>query len=142
MTADTAFSGLPIHHIGIAVHSISTEKPTFELLTGATGSRVEDVASQQVRVTFVGALELLEPMGPESTIARFLERRGQGLHHVAYACDDIESELARLSESGFDLIDSVPRPGAHGHRVAFLHPATTGGVLIELVEDQGAVEAD
>jgi len=135
MIPDIALSGLPIHHIGIAVHSIATEKPTFERISGATSSPIEEVAAQQVRVTFIGALELLEPTGPESTIARFLERRGPGLHHVAYASDDIEAELARLAESGFRLIDSAPRPGAHGHRVAFLHPASTGGVLIELVEE-------
>ena len=134
--------GLPLHHIGIAVRSIRESQPTFELLTGAPGSPVEEVSSQKVRVTFIGVLELLEPTDPESTIARYLERRGQGLHHVAYACDDIERELARLSGEGLTLIDETPRAGAHGHRVAFLHPKSTEGVLIELVESESAGSED
>jgi methylmalonyl-CoA/ethylmalonyl-CoA epimerase len=134
MNADHALEGLPIHHIGIAVHSIESAQPTFELLTGATGSPIAEVESQKVRVTFIGVLELLEPTDPTSTIARFLDRRGQGLHHVAYATADIRAELARLEESGFTLIDREPRPGAHGHVVAFLHPRSTEGVLIELVQ--------
>ncbi|TVP75344.1 MAG: methylmalonyl-CoA epimerase, partial [Gemmatimonadales bacterium] len=77
---------------------------------------------------------LLEPLSPESTVGRFIEARGEGLHHVAYRVSDIEAELARLSGEGLELVDPVPRPGAGGHRVAFLHPRSTGRVLIELVE--------
>ncbi len=134
MSAHGALEGLPVHHIGVAVPSIANALPTFQRLTGSHGSPVEEVASQAVRVCFVGALELLEPTGPESVVARFLERRGPGLHHVAYACPDIRAELARLAEAGFRLIDEAPRPGAHGHLVAFLHPGSTERVLVELVE--------
>ncbi len=123
-----------LHHIGIAVPSIEQASPVFELMTGAKCSSIEEVPSQRVRVAFVGVLELLEPTDPESTVARFLGRRGQGLHHLAFAVDDIEAELARLSEEGFELIDEVPRAGAGGHRVAFLHPRSTEGVLTELVQ--------
>lgn len=125
---------LPIHHVGIAVHSIERTAPVYELMTGAHGSRVERLESQGVRVQFVGVLELLEPTDPEGTVARFLERRGPGLHHIAYRTPDIAAELERLSAQGFNLIDPVARPGAHGHQVAFLHPKTTEGVLVELVQ--------
>jgi len=98
----------------------------------------EEIAEQKVRVAIfqVGEtnIELLEPLAPDTTVGRFLERRGPGLHHVAYRTDDIESELARLEAAGIRLIDREPRSGAHGHRVAFLHPSSTGGVLMELVE--------
>lgn len=83
---------------------------------------------------FVGWIELLEATDPEGTIARFLDRRGQGLHHIAYGTRNLERELQRLSDAGFSLIDPTPRLGAFGHRVAFLHPRSTQGTLIELVE--------
>ncbi len=137
MSAPEAILGLPVHHIGVAVRSIPEAVPTFELITGARGSSVEEIPSQRVRVCFVGRIELLEPTDPESTVARFLERRGPGLHHLAYGCSDLRAELARLAGAGFRLIDSEPRVGAHGHRVAFLHPATTASVLVELVEVDG-----
>jgi len=128
---------LPLHHVAIAVPSIETALPTFESLTGASGSPVEEVAAQGVRVTFIGTgpgmLELLEPTSPDSTVGRFLARRGTGLHHIAYHSRDIEHDLARYSAAGYELIDQAPRAGAGGHRVAFLHPRSTGGVLIELV---------
>ena len=134
---------LPVDHIGIAVHSIADALPLFELLTGGSGSPVERVDAQGVDVAFVGTgparLELLEPVSPESGVARFLERRGPGLHHVAYAVPDLAAALRRLAAAGIRLVDPEPRPGAHGRRVAFLHPASTGGVLIELVEEQAAV---
>lgn len=134
MIPDSPIPGLPIHHIGIAVASIEDTHSTYELVTGASSSPIETVESQGVRVCFVGWIELLEPTHPESTVARFLDRRGPGLHHIAYASRNIERELVRLSQAGFDLIDEVPRPGAFGHLVAFLHPRSTAGTLIELVE--------
>lgn len=129
---------LPLDHVGIAVESFESALPTFELVTGATGSRPERIASQGVEVVFVGhgdaRLELLRPTAPDSAIARFLKRRGQGLHHLAYRVEDIRAELERLTRAGLEPIDSRPRPGAGGHNVAFLHPDSTGRVLIELVE--------
>lgn len=133
--------GLPIHHIGVAVPSIEDARPLFELVTGASSSRVEAVPSQGVRVCFVGWIELLEPTSDDSTVAKFLESRGQGLHHVAYRSEDLSAELARLAHAGFELIDTEPRPGAFGHSVAFLHPRSTGRVLIELVEIHGDGQA-
>jgi methylmalonyl-CoA/ethylmalonyl-CoA epimerase len=128
---------LPLDHVAIAVESIAASLPLFESLAGAAGSPVERVESQGVAVTFVGSgdvrLELLEPLTADSTVARFLARRGQGLHHIAYRVDDLEATLSALSARGIELIDVVPRQGAGGHRVAFLHPRSTGGILIELV---------
>ncbi len=123
-----------LDHVAVAVHSLEESALLYELLTGATRSPPETLEAQGVRVLFVGQVELLEPLGPETTVGRFLERRGPGLHHVAYRTDDIVAELARLSDEGVRLIDEEPRPGAGGHRVAFLHPSSTGGVLVELVQ--------
>ena len=124
----------PLDHVGVAVNSLEEACRLFELLLGKTGSPPEVLEAQGVRVAFVGAIELLEPLGSETTLGRFLERRGPGLHHVAYSTDDIEVELARLEALGVQLVDRVPRPGANGHLVAFLHPSSTEGVLIELVQ--------
>lgn len=123
-----------LDHVAIAVHSLSERVPFFELLTGERASPPETLDDQGVRVAFVGSLELLEPLGPDTTVGRFLSRRGQGLHHVAYRVDDLGAELVRLENDGVRLVDRVPRAGARGHKVAFLHPSATGGVLIELVE--------
>lgn len=127
-----------IDHIAIAVPSIELALPTFELVTGAIGSPPETIPRDGVRVVFVGEgagrLELLEPTGPESPVARFLDRRGQGLHHVAYRVPDVADALRRLAAQGVELIDAIPRAGAHGRKVAFLHPRSLQGVLIELVE--------
>jgi methylmalonyl-CoA/ethylmalonyl-CoA epimerase len=124
----------PLDHVAVAVHSLEESAVLYELLTGETRSPPETLEAQGVRVTFVGEVELLEPLGPETTVGRFLERRGSGLHHVAYRTDDIVAELARLEAAGIRLIDTEPRAGAGGHKVAFLHPASTGGVLVELVQ--------
>lgn len=128
---------LKLDHVAIAVASIAEALPRYELVAGAPGSPRERVEAQGVEVCFVGSgagkIELLEPTRPDSPVARFLERRGPGLHHIAYRTDDIEAELARLARAGVRLIDRAPRPGAHGHRVAFVHPQSTGGVLVELV---------
>jgi len=130
--------GLPLDHDGIAVRSIAEALPLFQLITGGDGSPTEQVAAQGVAFAFVGSgparLELIEPITPDSPVARFLERRGHGLHHLAYAVPDIAAALDRLRRAGIRLVDQEPRLGAHGRRVAFLHPASTGGVLIELVE--------
>ena len=127
-------NGLVVDHIAVAVPSIEEARPLYERLSGAAGSPVETLPEQGVRVSFVRELELLEPLSPDSPVGRFLERRGPGLHHIAYRTPDIRRELERLSEEGFDLIDTEPRPGAGGHLVAFLHPGTTGKILVELVQ--------
>lgn len=126
-------TALPLDHVAMAVQSIDEALRLFELISGETGSPPQTIESQGVRVTFVGMIELLEPLGPDTTVGRFLKRRGSGLHHVAYRTNNIVSELARLNSEGIRLIDSEPRPGAHG-LVAFLHPSSTGGVLVELVQ--------
>ncbi len=124
----------PLHHVGVATESIQATAPLLELLTGESCSPVEDLPSQGVRVAFVGQVELLEPLDPEGTVARFLERRGPGLHHIAFQVDDIEAELDRLEAAGIRLIDRKPRRGAGGHLVAFLHPSATQSILTELVQ--------
>jgi methylmalonyl-CoA/ethylmalonyl-CoA epimerase len=127
-----------INHIGIAVKSIDDHRKYYEEVLGAEFEAVEDVPSQKVRVAFyrVGGtrLEVLEPTDPSSTVAAFIEKRGEGLHHIAYAVDDIEARLAELKAAGVRLIDETPRPGAHHMRIAFLHPKSSAGVLTELCE--------
>ncbi len=124
----------PLDHVAVAVHSIEESRALFELLTGESCSPPETLETQGVRVAFVGDLELLEPLAADSTVGRFLQRRGPGLHHVAYRVDDIAAELERLDAEGIRLVDPEPRTGAKGHRVAFLHPSSTNGVLVELVQ--------
>lgn len=125
-----------LDHIGIAVKSLDAAK-IYEAL-GLTIEHVETVESQGVRTAFLSVgdsnLELLEPTGPDSTVAKFIEKRGEGIHHICLRVDDLEAHLARLKEQGFRLINEAPVPGAHGCRVAFLHPAAGNGVLIELSE--------
>jgi methylmalonyl-CoA/ethylmalonyl-CoA epimerase len=127
-----------INHIGIAVRSIEAHRPFYEGTLGATFEGVEEVADQKVKVGFfrVGdvRLELLEPSDPSSTIASFLDKKGEGLHHVAYTVDDIESRIAELKQGGIRMIDETPRPGAHHTRIAFLHPKSSCSILTELCE--------
>jgi len=127
--------GLTVDHIAIAVPSITDAATTFELLMGQTCSPVEELPDQSVNVAFIGSLELIEPRGPNTSVARFIESRGAGLHHIAFRVPDISMALAKYRESGVRLIDEQPRPGARGHQVAFLHPGSTGGVLVELVQE-------
>jgi methylmalonyl-CoA/ethylmalonyl-CoA epimerase len=127
-----------VNHIGIAVRSIDAQRPFYEGSLGAVFEGVEVVADQKVRVGFfrVGdvRLELLEPTDPCSTVAAFLEKRGEGLHHVAYTVEDIETRIAELKKTGLRMIDETPRPGAHHMRIAFIHPKSSCGVLTELCE--------
>jgi methylmalonyl-CoA epimerase len=129
----------PLDHVAIAVPSIAAALPLFESLSGASGSLPEHIPEQGVNVVFVGSagtrLELIEPARPDSPVARFLERRGPGLHHIAYLVPDIAAALAAWVAQGYAAIDATPRAGAHGRRVAFLHPRSAQGVLIELVQD-------
>ncbi len=128
-----------LDHIGIAVKSIDVAKKLYEDL-GLHVEHVETVETQKVRTAFLSVgdanLELLEPSSADSTIAKYIEKRGEGIHHICLRVDDIESHLARLKERGYRLINEAPVPGAHGCRVAFLHPAAGNGVLIELSEKE------
>lgn len=124
----------PIDHVGIATPSISDDRSMYELLTGARCSAIEFLPAQGVAVAFVGQVELLEPLTPDSPVGRFLKRRGPGLHHIAFRVEDLGATLASLEAEGLRLIDREPRPDARGHRVAFVHPSATGGVLWELVQ--------
>jgi methylmalonyl-CoA/ethylmalonyl-CoA epimerase len=127
-----------INHIGIAVASLEATLPFYRdnLSMGFAG--IEEVAEQKVRVAMLqvgeSKIELLEPTSPDSPIAKFLEKNGPGIHHIAYEVDDIEAAIARLTEDGMRMIDSVPRNGAHGTRIAFVHPKSSNGVLTELCQ--------
>ena len=124
----------PLDHVAIAVSSIETAARHFELVSGQAGSPPEELPAQGVRVAFCGQVELLEPLSSDTTVGRFLERRGQALHHIAYRSLDLRADLQRLTAQGIELIDATPRAGARGHLVAFLHPRSTGGILVELVQ--------
>ncbi len=128
-----------IDHIGIAVHSIAEAGKFYEAGLGLVCERIEEVKSQKVRTAFFSLgethIELLEPTSPDSPIARFLEKRGEGIHHIAYRSDNVKDQLHRLKEQGCRLINEQPVPGAGGKQVAFLHPKSTGGVLTELCEN-------
>jgi methylmalonyl-CoA/ethylmalonyl-CoA epimerase len=125
-----------LDHIGIAVRSI--ESAGIYQALGLTVDDVETVASQRVRTAFLAVgdanLELLEPTSPDSAVAKFIEKRGEGIHHICLRVDDLEAHLRRLQAAGYRLINPHPVPGAHGCRVAFLHPSAGNGVLIELSE--------
>ena len=125
-----------LDHIGIAVRSI--EAASIYRALGLEIEHVEDVVTQGVRTAFLSVgdsnIELLEPLSPDSGVAKFIEKRGEGIHHICFRVDDIQSHLDRLKAEGYRLINEVPVPGAHGCRVAFLHPAAGNGVLIELSE--------
>ncbi len=127
-----------IEHLGIAVSNLQEAIPFWEGVLGLKCYNIEEVADQKVRTAFfmVGdsKIELLEPTSPESTVAKFIETRGEGFHHVAYAVENIEEALAEAEAKGVRLIDKTPRMGAEGLTIAFLHPKSTGGVLTELCE--------
>jgi len=127
-----------INHLGIAVRSLDESAEYYSQTLGAEFEGVEDVPQQKVKVAFYKLgdvkLELLEPTSDDSPIAKFLEARGEGLHHVAYTVDDIEARLEELKEGGVRMIDQTPRDGAHGSRIAFVHPKASRGVLTELCE--------
>jgi methylmalonyl-CoA/ethylmalonyl-CoA epimerase len=125
-----------LDHIGIAVKSLDAAK-IYEAL-GLSIDHVETVETQGVKTAFLSVgdthLELLEPLSPQSPVGRFIDKRGEGIHHICLRVNDLDAHLERLKRQGFRLIDEAPVPGAHGCRVAFLHPAAGNGVLIELSE--------
>ncbi|MBP3331606.1 MAG: methylmalonyl-CoA epimerase [Tidjanibacter sp.] len=129
-----------IEHLGIAVKSLEEAIPYYEQVLGMKCYNVEEVADQKVKTAFfkVGQtkIELLEPTCCESTIAKFIENKGEGVHHVAFAVEGIEGALAEAEEKEIRLIDKTPRKGAEGLTIAFLHPKSTKGVLTELCEDK------
>lgn len=124
-----------IDHLGIAVRSIDDTLTYYEKALGLKCEKIEEVPSQKVRTAFLSVgevhLELLEPTDPESTIAKFLETRGEGIHHIAFGTSDIEGQLGKAKDAGVRLIHEVPFEGAAGKLVAFLHPKSTHGVLTE-----------
>ncbi len=126
-----------IDHIGIAVRDLAAAKAAY-LALGFPVSEGEGLPERGLEVVFVdtgaGRLELLAPMRPDSEISRFLAQRGEGLHHVCVRVADLDAKLAELTAHGARLIDATPRPGAHGARVAFVHPKSAAGVLLELAE--------
>jgi len=129
---------MKIEHIGIATHNIDDALKFWRDALGLRVVETEEVAEQGVRVAMLPVgeprIELLEPTSESSPVAKFLEKRGAGIHHIAVRVDDIRATLQRLKEGGARLIDETPRTGAGGCLVAFVHPATAGGVLLELVE--------
>ena len=125
-----------IDHIGIAVKDIDETAKFYKEMLGMEFHGIEEVADQKVKVAFFAIgethIELVCPTSPDSAVAKHLEKKGEGIHHICYATDDIEAELARLKEQGARLVDEQPRIGAHGAKIAFIHPKTSKGVLTEL----------
>ena len=128
-----------IEHIGIAVKDLEKSNTLFSQLFGKTHYKIEEVASEGVKTSFFKSgpnkIELLEATDPESPIAKFIEKKGEGIHHIAFAVDDIIYEIDRLKNEGFTILNSTPKKGADNKLVAFLHPKSTNGVLIELCQE-------
>jgi methylmalonyl-CoA/ethylmalonyl-CoA epimerase len=130
-----------ISHIGIAVNDIETAAKFYTESLGLKLGGVEEVGDQKVKVAFLPIgevrLELVQPTSADSTVAKFLEKNGQGVHHVAYHVEDVAAEVERLKAAGVKMVDETPRKGAHNTKVAFVHPKASGGVLTELVQEMG-----
>ena len=128
-----------IEHIGIAVKDLEISSLLFEKLLGTASYKLEEVKSEGVMTSFfqtgVNKIELLSATNPESPIAKFIEKKGEGIHHIAFEVKDILSEMERLKNEGFVLINEVPKKGADNKLVAFLHPKGTNGVLVELCQE-------
>jgi methylmalonyl-CoA/ethylmalonyl-CoA epimerase len=129
-----------IEHLGIAVKSLEEAIPVYEKLLNSHCYKIEEVESEGVRTAFFrigeSKIELLEAKNPNSPIAKFIEKRGIGMHHVAFSVEDIHAEIKRLQEHGYELINPTPKEGADSKLIAFLHPKGTTGVLIELCTDR------
>lgn len=128
-----------IEHIGIAVKDLGVSNSLFEKLFGVPPYKMEEVASEGVRTSFFRSgpnkIELLEATREDSPIAKYIEKKGEGIHHIAFDVEDIHSEIGRLRDEGFTVLNETPKKGADGKLVAFLHPKSTNGVLIELCQD-------
>ena len=129
---------IKVDHIAIAVRDLEQALKPYQEALGLTPSDVEEVTDQQVRIAFLPVgdtdIELLEPTAADSGVARFLEKRGEGLHHICLEVDDLEATLAALKAQGVRLIDEKPRDGGRGKRIAFVHPRSMQGVLVELIQ--------
>lgn len=132
---------LKINHLGIAAPGLSEAMARLERLFGIQAEHVEEVADQKVRTAFYpigeSTLEYLESTDPDGPIGRFLEKRGPGIHHLAFEVDDVDAAVQELLAKGVRMVDKEPRKGAHGNRIAFIHPAETGGVLVEICQHVG-----
>lgn len=130
---------LKVEHIGLAVKSLETAVPLFEKLLNTLCYKTEFVESENVNTAFFmqgeTKIELLESSNPEGVIARFIEKKGEGMHHIAFEVEDIYAEMKRLKKDGFTLLNETPKPGADNKLVCFLHPKETSGVLIELCQE-------
>ena len=128
-----------ISHIGVAVRSLEEQVPFYRDVLGLEYAGAETVEDQKVKVAFfkVGdtRIELLEPLSEDSPVAKFIEKRGEGVHHIAYQVESCDAALKKMEEAGLRLIDREPRKGAGGHKIAFLHPRSTHGILTELTEE-------
>jgi methylmalonyl-CoA/ethylmalonyl-CoA epimerase len=127
-----------LEHVGIAVKDLAAAQEIYTALFGEPEYKTEEVASEQVKTAFYRTgetkIELLEATGPDSAIATFIDKRGEGLHHIAFEVDDIEAEMQRLLNQGFRLLNEQPKRGADNKRICFLHPKSANGVLIELCQ--------
>ena len=129
-----------IEHIGIAVKDLQNSNALFSKLFGKDHYKIEAVESEGVQTSFFilgeTKIELVASTGADSAIAKFIEKRGEGIHHIAYDVDDIESEMKRLKAEGFEFINAAPKNGADNKKIVFLHPKSTNGVLVELCEEK------
>ncbi|MFR9650891.1 MAG: methylmalonyl-CoA epimerase [Rikenellaceae bacterium] len=130
-----------IEHLGVAVNSLEEAIPYWENVIGLKCYAIEEVAEQKVKTAFFmlgqTKIELLEATSPDSAVAKFIDSKGPGVHHVALACENLEEQLADAEAQGIRLIDKTPRKGAEGLTIAFLHPKSTQGILTELCENKG-----
>ncbi|GBF18582.1 glyoxalase/Bleomycin resistance protein/Dioxygenase superfamily protein [Arenibacter sp. NBRC 103722] len=128
-----------IEHLGIAVHDLEVSNALFEKILGVPHYKIEEVASEGVKTSFFKAgpnkIELLQALDDNNPVAKFLAKRGEGVHHIAFAVDDIVAEIERLTHEGFTVLNKIPKKGADNKLVAFLHPKGTNGVLIELCQE-------
>ena len=128
-----------IEHIGIAVKNLKASNQLFEKLLGVSNYKMEDVLSEGVKTSFFktgpNKIELLEASNEDSPIAKFIEKKGEGIHHIAFEVDDIVSEIERLKEEGFTILNETPKKGADNKLVAFIHPKSANGVLVELCQE-------
>lgn len=133
-----------IEHIGIAVKDLEKSNQLFASLFGKSHYKIEEVISEGVKTSFFKSgpnkIELLEATNPNSPIAKFIEKKGEAIHHIAFAVDDIISEIKRLKKEGFTILNETPKKGADNKLVAFLHPKTTNGVLIELCQEDNSLK--
>lgn len=129
-----------IEHLGIAVKNIESSLKVYEALLNTKMYKTEVVESEGVKTAFIqigeSKIELLEATNPDSPIAKFLDKKGQGIHHIAFDVTDIEAEIQRLKKEGFDLIHQSPKDGADNKLIAFLHPKSTDGILVELCQEK------